>query len=373
MFRPYPTQDIPMRIRLLALPTLALALVGASALADDKPLNAGDPAPPFAVAKFLKGETVKSLEQDQIYVVEFWATWCGPCRASIPHITDLAKKYDDQVTFIGVSVWENDPSEIEPFVKEMGDKMGYNVAVDLVPEGKKADEGAMAAKWLTAAGENGIPSAFIIGKDQKIAWIGHPMEMDKPLAEIVEGKFDTVAFAKERLEQKEAELKLARRMETLRDALRSDDKAAAVKLVEQYISEEPTLEAQLGPLKFNLLFQSKQYEAGMAYGKKLTEGLFKDNAQGLNLVAWTILDPDGAIPEKSRDLDLALAAAKKASELTDDENFAILDTYALALFHKGDVKKALDLQEKAIKLAGDEAEASMKERLEKYKKAVEKP
>ena len=48
----------------------------------------------------------------------------------------------------------------------------------------------MAKNWMTAAGQEGIPTAFIVNKEGKIAWIGHPMEMDKPLEKIVAGTWD---------------------------------------------------------------------------------------------------------------------------------------------------------------------------------------
>src|SRR5262249_18297967 len=70
-------------------------------------LGVGDPAPKLNVKSFVKGEPIATLELDKLYVVEFWATWCGPCRVSIPHLTELQKKYPD-VAFIGVSVWEQD-------------------------------------------------------------------------------------------------------------------------------------------------------------------------------------------------------------------------------------------------------------------------
>ena len=68
-------------------------------------LGIGSPAPKIEVKEFVKGEPVKSFEQGKIYVVEFWATWCPPCRTSIPHLTEMQKKYKD-VVFIGVSVFE---------------------------------------------------------------------------------------------------------------------------------------------------------------------------------------------------------------------------------------------------------------------------
>jgi len=165
---------------------LALGMV-CSARAEG--LKVGDPAPKLEVKEFVKGDPVASLEKGKVYVIEFWATWCGPCRTSIPHLTELQKQHKD-VVFIGVSVWENNPKAVKPFVAEMGDKMAYRVAVDSVPAGGK---GKMDLTWMKAANRKGIPSAFIVNKDGQIAWIGHPMGMDKPLDEIVAGKYDLEA------------------------------------------------------------------------------------------------------------------------------------------------------------------------------------
>ena len=63
------------------------------------------------------------------------------------------------MSFIGVSVFEQEPDGVKPFVEEMGDKMGYRVAMDLVRD-KEANEGAMAKNWMTAAGQNGIPACL---------------------------------------------------------------------------------------------------------------------------------------------------------------------------------------------------------------------
>jgi thiol-disulfide isomerase/thioredoxin len=50
-------------------------------------LKIGDKAPSLEVSRWVKGEKVERLEKDQTYVVEFWATWCGPCIQTIPHLT----------------------------------------------------------------------------------------------------------------------------------------------------------------------------------------------------------------------------------------------------------------------------------------------
>ena len=124
-------------------------------------LKVGDPAPKIEVKSFVKGEPVKGFEAGKTYVVEFWATWCGPCKTSIPHLTELQKKHP-AVTIIGVSVSEQDQGLVKPFVDEMGDKMAYRVAIDAVPEGKAGNEGAMSKAWMQAAGQDGIPCAFIV-------------------------------------------------------------------------------------------------------------------------------------------------------------------------------------------------------------------
>jgi thiol-disulfide isomerase/thioredoxin len=124
-------------------------------------LTLGSDAPKLEVQKFIKGKEVKDFEKGKIYVVELWATWCGPCRATIPHLTSLQKKYED-VAFIGVAVLEEDQSAVPDFVEEMGKKMDYRVAVDLVAEGSEPSEGKVVKNWMEPADLQGIPSAFII-------------------------------------------------------------------------------------------------------------------------------------------------------------------------------------------------------------------
>jgi len=156
-------------------------------------LDLGDPAPELHPAKWLKGAPITGFQTGQVYVVEFWATWCGPCKANIPHLTELAKKYRDQVTIAGISIWESaDPTDlaylqkVEDFVRHQGDKMDYRVAVD-------GPQGEIAKAWMAAAGEGGIPASFIVGKDGRIAWIGYPANLDEVLQQVLAGKFDVAA------------------------------------------------------------------------------------------------------------------------------------------------------------------------------------
>ncbi|MDX1934671.1 MAG: redoxin family protein [Capsulimonadales bacterium] len=335
-------------------------------------LNVGDTAPKIEVKEWIKGEPVTAFESGKIYVVEFWATWCGPCRTSIPHLTQLQKKYPN-VRFIGVSVWENDQSRVKPFVAEMGEKMNYTVASDIVPEGGNGNAGAMAKNWMTAAAQNGIPTAFVVNGEGKVAWIGHPMTMDKPLADIVEGKWDVTKAAEEFRTRAAMERKMQAIGADYSAATKDGDFKKAVSVLDAAIAEDPKMETTLGNAKYSTLIRSGDAEAADGYLKRLVTVVFKDDPDQLNSIAWGIVDPAARRKPTKNAQAMALTAAKRANELTGGKKPEILDTLAKAYFDNGDRKNALATQEKAVAYAKGtamEGDAEIAARLEMYRKAV---
>ncbi len=173
-------------------------LMSVGLLLGAEPINAeelgiGDPAPELQIAKWVKGAPVDLASQKGkgVVVLEFWATWCGPCIVSIPDLTALQEKYKAKgVTVIGVTKFDegNTLEMVKKFTRKQGDKMGYTIAFEKDPKTYDA--------YMTAAGQNGIPTSFVIDHSGRIAWIGHPMSgLDEVIEEIVAGKYD-IAVAK---------------------------------------------------------------------------------------------------------------------------------------------------------------------------------
>ena len=158
-------------------------------------LKVGDPAPKLQTGKWVQGDPVKDFEKGKAYIVEFWATWCPPCRKSIPHLNEIYLKYKDKgLVVIGQDCSERDDRGVAQFVKQMGDKMTYRVALD---DKRSAPEGEMNKTWMEAAGQNGIPTAFVVDTKGTIAWIGHPMELkDDIIQNALSGKSQVSKRAK---------------------------------------------------------------------------------------------------------------------------------------------------------------------------------
>ena len=169
---------------ILAFPPLVATLmtIRADAQPQDPALNLGDPAPSLQVRSWLKGTPLREFEPGKVYVVEFWATWCAPCKAAMPHLSRLAAEYKDSVVFIGVDVYEREFTplgRIQHLVDSMGDRIAFRVALE---EGKRMETG-----WIDAADvkDQGIPKTFVVDAQGKLAWIGEPFQLEDVLPKVV--------------------------------------------------------------------------------------------------------------------------------------------------------------------------------------------
>ena len=178
-----------MKMRIQSLWRFSALVAGTcfSLLVDDSAaaatLKAGDAAPVFQPGAWIQGEPVKQFERDKAYLVDFWGTWCDVCRESIPRLNELHEKFKDKgLVVIGLNCWEQDDTQVAPFVKQMGRNMTYRVVLD---DKTKQPRGSMAPAWLAPANRSEFPSAFLIDKEGRVAWIGNPMALNDPLIEDV--------------------------------------------------------------------------------------------------------------------------------------------------------------------------------------------
>jgi cytochrome c biogenesis protein CcmG/thiol:disulfide interchange protein DsbE len=157
------------------LSVLAVALVAAEKAeypkSVEKKLYADDvrgkKSPEFSVATWLTAEPDR---KGKVVLIDFWATWCPPCRKSIPELNDLQEQFKDDLVVIGIS------DEAEATVKQFmtSTKMNYTVALD--PE----------KKMNRAVHVEGIPHVLIISTDGIVRWQGFPLSGEEPLtADIV--------------------------------------------------------------------------------------------------------------------------------------------------------------------------------------------
>lgn len=357
---------------------LCLAPVALAEGEDSNTLDIGSKAPDIDIAHWVKGVSlndrggftpITTFEPGHVYVLEFWATWCGPCRSGMPHLSELQEKFKGDVTIIGIS--DESLPKVVSFLfatdsqdgEVNNDRTEYTITAD--------PDGSVKKDYFQAAGQRGIPCAFIVGKDGIVEWYGHPGNMDDVLQGVVDGTWDREA-AKAEMEQ-EAALQAALQSAQPRfmSALQSSNWAEAVAVLDELLAIQPTHPGILAQ-KFEIqLTKAKDETAAYETARQAFEAA-SDNPGMLNGIAWTITTGEGI---ENRDLDLALKMATQASELTENKDPSVLDTVARVYFERGDAATAAEWQQKAIDNVPDDPRAAefvadLRKTLDKYKEAA---
>lgn len=294
---------------------LLLGFVTWSAAASVLALELGDSAPPLKIAKWVKGGPVDigAGKGKNIFILDMWATWCGPCIEGMPHLSALQKKYADQgVVVVGISSEER--KTVEDFVMRNRSTMAYTVAVD---DARQTNDAYMRPFFVT-----GIPHAFVIDKAGRLVWHGHPRAgLEMVLEDLIAGTFDLEAFKKEEV---------------------------ATRRVSEYVTmvqagEEPAKADQMG--------------------EAIVRDLGNRAALMNRLAMRLILDPS----IKHRNLDMIMGAAQAAYDATKGQDPYIIDTLARAFAEKGNFAKAIDLEKQAIALCKNEKQKpEMEETLKEF-------
>ena len=239
-------------------------------------LNIDDPAPPLRVNEWIKGTPVQQFEKGRVYVIEFWATWCRPCLASMPDLSVLAREYKEKVTVIAIDIHENkvqpvkSNKKVKAFVDSMGNRMDFNVAIE--------DSNFTVADWIEATGEqnNGIPKTFVIDENGRLAWIGHPSKLEEVLPKVVNGTWDIEETLTRRNENKRLAIlddslhyELARFERNPYNTNDIDKPDSALLMIDEIVRKEPGLKYApwIATHTFYALLRTDPHKA-YEYGKK---------------------------------------------------------------------------------------------------------
>jgi tetratricopeptide (TPR) repeat protein len=216
----------------------------------------------------------------------------------------------------------------------------YSLAMDA--------ENTMYNTWFRAAGRTGIPSAFLIGRDGVVEWIGHPAEIDQPLAKVVEGKWDraaAIAKAETELKEMQAAAALRKVLPALQRATKAEDWPEALALIDDLIKQFP--ESSLPRLRrLAILSQSGRTDEASALLQELVR---RDWEKGEYL---TSLAGGIVAAHFPGTLDDAESIAKRAVELSQEKGLQQLHTLAAVYAEKGQLDDAIRWEKKALEEAG---------------------
>ncbi|SDG43189.1 AhpC/TSA family protein [Bradyrhizobium sp. Rc2d] len=209
-------------------------------------LHMESPAPPIKVENWLRGEPLTSFQPGKVYIVEFWATWCGPCAAVMPHLVELQEKYKDSgLEVLGVAAYEEAATadeartSLDAWLTDKFSNLNYRIGFD--------STGEMNKLWMDSSFSVGIPTSFVVDRDGHIAFIAHPMQLDDVLPKVLNGSWRTSDEAKaadtERIETGRREMDEMTRERALTEpilaAMKAEDWAKAVSAVEEALVVMP--------------------------------------------------------------------------------------------------------------------------------------
>jgi tetratricopeptide (TPR) repeat protein len=273
----------------------------------------------------------------------------------MPHLTRLQARYREKgVVVIGANVLERDPAAGKQLVKKMGDRVGYAIAADDTSAGPP---GRMVDTWLRAAGRQTLPWTFLVDRRGRVAWMGFPMMMDRPLAALAEDRFDPAEQAKF-----EADLDALFAEYAAASKARDDDRA--LRVLDRLIAANPAMAPQYATTRLAVLLRKGDYPAANAQARALVGNGAGDDPTLQATVANTLLS--AADPSKI-DTAVALTLAKNAYDAHDATGWDYAALLARAYAANGEYDKAVDVQARAVAQAPASARDRAEQTLAEYK------
>jgi thiol-disulfide isomerase/thioredoxin len=339
-----PTSYTVMRKVIAALLVVALSAAGGFAQDkkdDKKPkLGVGDAAPALKVTEWMNGSEPKTFEKDKVYVLEFWATWCGPCIGAMPHLTELAKANAAKgLVVIGLTNKDdrgNNQKSVAAFVeKNKGEKLGYVVGFSDGEETYNA--------YMEAAGQDGIPCSFVIGKSGKVEYIGHPTNLDEVLPKVLDGTWKGKADA-DAMEAREKELEKVFEEKT--------PEARLAKL-EAFIKKYPEKAKgdDVRGMQLSLFLESKKFDDA----RPIAEAFIAESEKKKKIVpaVYALGFADKQANPDKKHFDVGVKALETALKI-EEKNLQLLMAAVEIYTSAGDKDKAAAYGKRAIEAAPNE-------------------
>jgi len=137
-------------------------------------VKVGDMAPDFALKDLAGAEVTLASLKGKVVLLDFWATWCGPCKAVMPAIQKISDDYKDKgVVVLGINTWERSSEAARKYMEEKKFTYGCLLSGDSLAE---------------AYGVPGIPTLVVIGKDGRVALLEVGMGGDAPLRAAIDAE-----------------------------------------------------------------------------------------------------------------------------------------------------------------------------------------
>jgi thiol-disulfide isomerase/thioredoxin len=332
----------------------AMFVFVATGIAEAAPkLQVGDAAPAFGdVTWVLPTEGVDvDMTDGKVHVVEFWATWCGPCKYSIPHLSRLQQDWGaERLQIIGVSDEEED--KVKSWVNRNMPQLKYSIAISSTRGPQRT--------WYKAAKLEYLPSAFIVGPRGRIQFIGNPNDesFNIMLTKVMKGRFD--AGKQRQAEPLFEDLRRNRERKNWRQYEKTAKKIIA-------ISPKVFIKTQVDLFETQLV-QMKNPEVAYEGATAFVDARIDSDPEGVLFLADRIVD-DPDIPDEQRRLDFALDIATRVLERFEkpSEQARALKTIAAVHFKKGDVAEAAKTAKKAYQWAPAEVKDDYRTQWMAYK------
>jgi len=291
-------------------------------------LTIGDSAPQLKIESWIKNGGFPVFEKGKIYLIDLWATWCVPCIAGMPHLSELQKKYKAKgLEVIGITSedkYGNTLQHVKDFVLKKDSVMNYNVAW-VASSVRDSEEGIWLHPWMQKSGSGNLPTSFLIDKNGRIVYIGDPSTIDATLEQVISGDYDMNEFKAAYLSGMQAENVLS---------------------------------------KFNQSIKANNTDSAIVYGRQLLTNFSYVKPNTYLVMGWQVAHINGNID--SQLLQLGYDATIRGMKLTGFSSPAFFDVLAAIHAAKKDYVSAIVAERAATGISEGDMKKNQTKNLEKY-------